>query len=367
MLERPLPFSYWPMYKTTRRYGLQSTLFALDPWTIIKANIQTRCPLAAKPEALASLEQAQDFYKVATSAGIMASRPLLLYYCFMNLAKAYALTVQRQATFNQAQHGLAERLAPGGKELVDAFLQAHKSPGARTGALNLFDEFLHSISGSGLPADTNFDLAKLLPQIVPGHRLWAEALDKPERFIALHDIRLNEDTTNKCIWLALEFFADDLTRLSVTHSRLLTESKLARTFREVDCGTNIKGRKLIRFEQIQPRSYTSRAADEVASLVADIKPHLWTTVASVPPYRRYYVYLSPVAEHPQVLPQLLSIYAITYYLGSITRYRPHHFDSIIASELGPRIEEFISGQPLQFIYLMASEFAEQEVTKPSIV
>jgi hypothetical protein len=63
----------------------------------------------------------------------------------------------------------------------------------------------------------------------------------------------------------------------------------------------------------------------------------------------------------------LSIYAITFHLGSITRYRPHHFDRIIDGHYGPRIEEFISGQPLQFIYLMASEFAEQDVTKPSIV
>jgi hypothetical protein len=63
----------------------------------------------------------------------------------------------------------------------------------------------------------------------------------------------------------------------------------------------------------------------------------------------------------------MSIYAITFYLGSITRYRPHHFDTIVQGSLGHVIEEFVSGQPLQFIYLIASEFAEQEVTKPSIV
>src|SRR5439155_25983907 len=168
--------------------------------------------------------------------------------------------------------------------------------------------------------------------------------------IALNDIRLNEDGGDQQIWLTVELFADDLTRLGVTHTRLLGESLLAGDFREVQCAIKIKGRKLIRFEQIRPRSYTHRPSDEVPHLVADIKPFLWTTVASIPPYRRYYVYLSPVAEHPQILPQLLSIFAIMYYLGSITRYRPHHFDSIIASALGPRIEEFISGQPLQFIY-----------------
>lgn len=367
VLQRPLPFSFWPMYRTTRRFGLQSTVFALDPWTIIRASIGRRCPTGSQQEALSSLEQAQDFFKAATTTGIIASRPLLLYYCFMNLAKAFALTVQQQSSFDQAQHGLAARLRPPNKELENAYLQSYKSPNTRTGDLNLFDEFMEAVTGSGLAGDKNFDLPTLLPQVVPGHRLWSEAMDVPERFIALHDIRFNEDSANKEIWLSIDIFADDLTRLGVTHTQLLSEARLSGKFREVQTKANVKGRKLIRFEQIRQRSYTHRSSDEVPRLVADLKPMLWTIVASVQPYRRYYVYLAPAAEHVQVLPQLLSIYAISYYLGSITRYRPHHFDVIVRSPMGPRIEEFISSQPLQFLYLMASEFAEQEVTRPSIV
>lgn len=85
------------------------------------------------------------------------------------------------------------------------------------------------------------------------------------------------------------------------------------------------------------------------------------------PYRRYYVYLAPQNEAAQVLPQILAIYAITYYLGSITRYRPQHFQTLLAGSYGPRIEEFITVQPLQFVYLVASEFAEKEITKPALV
>jgi hypothetical protein len=55
------------------------------------------------------------------------------------------------------------------------------------------------------------------------------------------------------------------------------------------------------------------------------------------------------------------------YLGSIVRYRPHHFDRILASQYGPFIEAFLNDQPTQFIYLMASEFAEKEVTRAAIV
>lgn len=66
--QRPLTFSYWPMYKRTRRYGLQSNLFVSDPWTVTKSSIRQRCPAASQAEAVASLEQSQDFYNASASA-----------------------------------------------------------------------------------------------------------------------------------------------------------------------------------------------------------------------------------------------------------------------------------------------------------
>lgn len=100
---------------------------------------------------------------------------------------------------------------------------------------------------------------------------------------------------------------------------------------------------------------------------AGVRHHLWRTVLSTPPYRKYYLYPAPTPEQAQVLPQILSICGITFYLGSIVRYRPHHFDKILEGMYGPFIEAFLNDQPRQFIYLMASEFAEKEVTRAAIV
>src|SRR5579871_7033812 len=80
-----LPFSFWPMTRTTRRFGVQSPLFATNPWSIITRSVKTRCSAAARPAALAFLSQAADFYQAATAGGVVAAKPLLLYYCFMNL------------------------------------------------------------------------------------------------------------------------------------------------------------------------------------------------------------------------------------------------------------------------------------------
>jgi hypothetical protein len=359
--QRPVPFSYWPMQRSTRRFGLQSSLFVRDPWTVIRDAVQNRCPAVAKSEALACLEQARDFYASALSANIAAARPLQLYYCFLNLAKALALTAGVASTFDRAQHGLSERLDVGRRELLDAYLLVTQ-PGPSGGAQQVFAEFYRAITGSAMPvALTRLDLPTLLPQILPGHRLWTAAAHRTERFIALHEVRLYEDRAARSIWLSLVLFRDDLSRLDLSHSAVLRGCRLDSRFREVNSSEAVGERPLMVYEQLAPLTYGARPSDSVPSLVGSLKNDLWTVVGTNPPYRRYYVYVAPTPEHPTVVPQLLSVYALMYYLGSITRYRPQHFDVILRGPFGSLVEEFLAGQPTQYIYLMASEFVKRDV------
>ena len=84
--------------------------------------------MASKPAAFAFLEQAQDFFTAAES-GVAAAKPLLLYYSFMNLVKAFVLTNGQRTSINRAAHGLKERLdpAPNDKELINAWLEAKRT------------------------------------------------------------------------------------------------------------------------------------------------------------------------------------------------------------------------------------------------
>jgi hypothetical protein len=191
------------------------------------------------------------------------------------------------------------------------------------------------LTGDHLTAQARYELPYLLPQILSGHRLWARATKKRERFIALNDLEFWHQPTNGQLWLRLYLYTDDLSRLGVTHKRLLSESDLASSFHEVSCSITVNGRNLICLEQNAPIIYTGNyPADFLTMLVAEIKQNLLSTVSTVPPYRRYYIYLCPPTEVSSLLPQLLSIYAVTYYLGSITRYRPHHFDAIAGGHMG---------------------------------
>jgi len=65
---RPLAFSYWPMYRTTRRYGLQAHVYATSPWALMETSIKTRRP-AQQLEAIAFLNQGHYFCLLAVLSG----------------------------------------------------------------------------------------------------------------------------------------------------------------------------------------------------------------------------------------------------------------------------------------------------------
>ena len=372
--ERPLEFSFWPVERTTRRYSLGSRVFATDPWTVIRRSAESRCKAKTWPAASALLDQAKDFYDAAES-GVKAAKPLLLYYCFMNLGKAFVLATRRRDEVDNAHHGLGERLdrAAGGRELVDAYLEARTTapPNLVPGRpIQVFDELMQALTGNTIPANNHhYSLPQLLPQVVPGHRLWVEGTgrDESERFLAIEEVEIRYNSATKELWTQLYIFRDDLIRIGLNHRDLLINARVDGVFREVNSTVRWSDRSVLIFEQVATVSYNDRPSDRIEDLVTPLRPLLWRTVLSQRPYRQYYLYPSPPGQHDQVLPQIMSIYAITFYLGSIVRYRPHHFADILGGQYGPFIEAFLNDQPNQFLFLMASEFAEREVTRAAIV
>jgi hypothetical protein len=119
------------------------------------------------------------------------------------------------------------------------------------------------------------------------------------------------------------------------------------------------------FEQVTAVTYPARAADKVMEVIARTRSHLWQTVTSAPPYRRYYLYLSQPTESR--LPQIVSAYMLLFWLGSLTRYRPVELLAALNGPLGGYFREFLATQPQQLLYMLASEFRQQEVSRAGVV
>jgi hypothetical protein len=364
VLHRKVDYSFWPMVRTTRRFGLQSRVFATDPWSVIRHSIDQRCAAASKAQAQAFRAQSQDYFRAAEVAGLFTAKPVLLYYSFLNLVKAFVLTKGQRIEYSAAFHGLKERIhAQNGRELLDSVLEAVPS-GPN---VNIFDDFLSALRGTGLGGQVTYRVPAILPQILQGHRLWCAASHENERFIEVARIDLVQDVAARTLWIVLNIFEDDLTRLGVAHAQMLRGAGLHGRFREVASAEMVGQRRLLKFEQVTPVAYTHRPSDKVPELVGAIKNDLWSNVLSVPPYRKYYVYVAPLADRAYVLPQLASIFGLFYYLGSVTRYKPQKIAGLLQGGYGAQLEECVLNLPNQFLYLLASELARQEVARAAIV
>jgi hypothetical protein len=121
------------------------------------------------------------------------------------------------------------------------------------------------------------------------------------------------------------------------------------------------------YEQLVPVAFNHRAADVLKTVVDRVRPIFWRSATSVPPYRHYYVHLTPAASVTTRVSQLVALYMLFFFFGSVTRYRPHLFDDILGGPYGPFIREFFASQPDQLLYLLAGEVCQREVVKPALI
>ncbi len=353
-----IAFSFWPVGRATRRYRVQHRIFAADPWPLIFNEIEIRCPRRLRKTAQSFCAQAEDFYKTSFHANELYAKPLLLYYSMLNLAKAFILTTNNATADYRPDHGLSESARP--RQSAGAIIKTVLRGNRRSA----FDDFLYAVSGRRLGNNHQFRLGHLLPQILTGHRVWCAAASAAERFVGVDDLQFLTGPNDRSIWIRVSLREDDVRRLNLSYAQLLRRTllgpgwRIARPDRKAKC---------ICIEKATPHRYTHRPSDHLIHVVNELRKALWTSVLLVPPYAKYYLYVTPPAERTHTLPQLLSIYAIMFFLGSITRYRPHHFEAIHNGPYGAPIEGFLNEAPSQFLYLLASEFLKQDVSKPATV
>jgi YaaC-like Protein len=354
-----VPFSLWPVGRTTRRYGLQHRVFAANPWPIISEAIAQRCAKAHREPAQAFRAQAEDFYEAALYGRVLHAKPVLLYYSMLNLAKAFILTSGGGLKDYRPQHGLTEKATL--RQIEGARITAF--PG-RKGNSQAFADFLFAVSGRSLATKRTYRLGEVLPQILTGHRLWCAAAKSNERFVGVHELRLLKDPTNRLMWVQVVIRKNDLASLGVSYADLLLGSRLGSGWRVAKI-TNEP--EVICFEKKAPDYYKHRPSDKIMDVVNGVRQSLWSSVLIAPPYVKYYLYASPHEGRIKVLPQLLSIFMVMFFLGSITRYRPHAFERLLDSSYSAQIEGILNEVPNQFLYLIASEFLKRDVAKAAIV
>jgi len=352
-----IPYSLWPARKT-KRWKVQRRLYVRDPWAMLnEAVYRTKgCRGQQRDEALAYIVQAEDYFNAAMRGDRPAVKPVLLYYSMLNIGKCLLKIRRPLLDMSHARHGLSIRHRTGWGILGDEI--SVKGSGKY---VNVFEELMRELENSG-PKFTRLAVRELLPQIVPGHRLWTYACQKKEKFLRV-GISSFVNPGRRRIWLRLKFSRGEVLNTVSSIQDLIRHSHLPGKWRQV---TRNGSEDYVILEQKRTGRYDHRPIDVVQGLYQQLRPALWYTVTASKPHRVYYVFIDTALGRKR-LPQWASVYVLFYYLSDLTRYRPHLFDRLIAIKYGPLIENILDECPRQFLYLMASELLQRDVAPAGIV
>lgn len=275
------------------------------------------------------LEQSRYFYEAAEKAPIK-SQPLLYYYSFLNLAKIIISLENAWDDSHDFQHGIETKVDT--TTLFDAAEVKIKKldPPNKISVANLFAESMGDILAA---FPTALNVSQCLESCVAIHRTYCEIFNKHESYFRLDNPVLEKDG-KQLIFRAEIHRCND----NVMHA-----------LQALNYNVKKKDKVYTLTETYQMPNYnvTKEAYCQLANQIRD--KGLWYYMAD--DEIRMYVSTNPYYRYSMES----MIYDIMFFFGSITRYHPYFFDSILNKEQHWVVSEFMKIMPKQFLYLVSSK------------
>lgn len=319
-----------------------------DIWSfwnfIIRKN--PKCTKVADQQFMLSLlEQAKYFYEAATNAPLK-SQPLLYYYSLLNMTKI-AINMDRMLPFSSEYYHGIETKANYSTTLSNAQVNILKKDPAHDKYSVAYE--LMKRMGCTLPAippKAIYYVKDLLSNCIGVHRTYCEVYN------------INE-----------HFFRVDSMSLYKSGRRLFAKGELKGINHDVCSRLKSKGYKIIdeidedgtaRYfwisEWVMPR-YGVTLSDYYNLSQSMINQGVWTYTDG----DEYRIFIS---DNSIGLTTECVIYSLMFFFGSITRYNPNIFDSLLTDRDYWMISEFLKTQPAQFLALLTSKITGHPILKP---
>lgn len=287
-------------------------------------------------------DQAKYFYKAAESAP-MRSQPLLYYYSFLNLSKIYLCIVEGATYTDVFMHGIETKV-----DATTTIQTAEVKVKAMSGSPNLSVAHLLMTSlkdGVNPLASTAYNVKSLLASCVGIHRTYCETYGEQETFVRLLDPKCYRDG-KKFI------FESPLKGCDATLSAQLSAQ-----------GYNIIRRGDVFFYQEEESltRYHVNFNDWVIMSDRIRQKRIWSYMDGSD--YRLYVSCTPKEK----ISSISVIYDIMFFLGSVTRYHPYFFDSLMDEKEQWLISEFLTTQPQQFLYYIISSIVCKPILRSRTV
>lgn len=293
------------------------------------------------------INQAFAFYSAALKSETNTS-PLLYYYCFLNLAKA--LCEIKHPNFHQMQecyrHGISWR--PNSEYMVD--LTKESVYLSNRGVWHILWE---KVTGqtSNLLNPTYLKIKNLLSCCPELSTEYERVFSGPSKYIDLIEPDILFDTINDEFWIKFSVSRNDLryARLS-RHKFINLISNGNNWYRQVKSTES----HLLTFELAIPKKLQTNPPQTYSSL---LESEIKSMNPFVHPGTDDFDYYVPIQiSLPVQLPQLLLLYTLIFWLGSLVRYDPHSIAYLRESRFWIIIDGFLSQSRLCLLELFEWEF-----------
>src|ERR1700674_3388946 len=125
----------------------------------------------------------------------------------------------------------------------------------------VFQELLQYLDGNPKVLGSDLRLGYLLPQILPGHRLWCYATERPDRFLPVEKFEVRHSVPAKQVWLNIYLNKRDLDRVGISEGDAMSDADLAREFEIV---SGLPSGDLVCFQQRTPEAYGADPLEALA-------------------------------------------------------------------------------------------------------
>jgi hypothetical protein len=317
------------------------------------------------------LWQGFEFYEAAKNPRF-DSRPLLYYYSFLNVTKTFLLA-RGIPIARRAQHGVTDTKSNDRKSLRLEGQQITVWP-LGTQSDQLLPELIKILGGRSHKNPLSYLVLDLLAQVPAiqsayltigrgrspstnprGKRKYPrDTWQKGPCFAPVEYVSISTDEASVWATVVLDTLKSDSKRVIDILGRQRSPARQLHQVAEI-------GSDQAWFETV-PQVIKGDLDGALGSVAEHLRRSAWASLTASG--YRYYIAALPRAHR---MPQLASMFATMFYLGSVTRYRPDDYDKILGGRYAWLVEEFIATQPALFMYLITSILAGVEVVPENAI
>jgi hypothetical protein len=330
-------------------------MLASNPWrcmelALLRAGRQSS-------ECLAYLRQAHDFH-IASEAAKATARPLLMYYSFLNLAKMLIKHQNGTIDLTRASHGISEPKTNTQRNRFTLTSQSVRvqSPPKHGIPVPIFLELTKVLEWRKLRPGTQYDVCELLAQVPAIHRAYCHIRRQEERLYLINEAEFRYNHSNRTAWVMIWIKQSEFgSRKILKEAR--SRSYFSEWFEQVESDPDHED--FIPF-QSKTENYGRSPTEPLPELGRHCKHAGIVSILTPNGYRYYLTNFQPKLR----VCQILASYMAMFYFNSVARYRPADYEKMLTRRFGWAIEEFLSSQGHQFVYLIANALLKQEVVAP---